>query len=130
VLADFVTDWTPSSCHPGDPGDSEPEDKASVFTEPHWTLFSDGSSHKQGVRVGVLLLTLDGEQFKYMVHLNFKATNNKAEYEALIFGLSTMLSLGVRQLLVKYDSVNVVAVIYNWSPTCSMPRSWRRILRS
>jgi ribonuclease HI len=44
------------------------------------------------------------EQFKYMVHLEFKATNNMAKYEALIFGLSTALSLGVRQLLGKGDS--------------------------
>jgi ribonuclease HI len=54
--------------------------------------------------VGALLLTLDGEQFKYMVHLEFKATNNMTEYEALIFGLSTALSLEVQQLLVKGDS--------------------------
>jgi ribonuclease HI len=39
-----------------------------------------------------------------MVHPDFKATNNMAEYEALIFGLITALSLGVRQLLVKGDS--------------------------
>jgi ribonuclease HI len=39
-----------------------------------------------------------------MVHLYFKAINNIAEYEALLFGLSTTLSLGVRQLLVKGDS--------------------------
>jgi ribonuclease HI len=45
--------------------------------------------------VGVLLLTPIGEQFKSMVQLNFKATNNMTEYEALIFGLSTTLSLGV-----------------------------------
>jgi ribonuclease HI len=51
--------------------------------------------------VGALLLTPDREQFKYMVHLEFKATNNMTEYEALIFGISTALSLGVRQLLVK-----------------------------
>jgi ribonuclease HI len=37
----------------------------------------------------------NGEQFKYMVHLDFNATNNMTEYEALIFGLSTALSLGV-----------------------------------
>jgi ribonuclease HI len=30
-----------------------------------------------------------------MVHLNFKATNSMAEYEALIFKFSTALSLGV-----------------------------------
>src|SRR6185436_5253589 len=34
----------------------------------------------------------------------FKATNNMAEYEALIFGLTQALSLGVWQLLVKEDS--------------------------
>jgi ribonuclease HI len=39
-----------------------------------------------------------------MVHLDFKAPNNMAEYEALMFELSTTLSLGVRQLLVKGDS--------------------------
>jgi ribonuclease HI len=72
--------------------DSVPEVKALFFTEPHWTLFFDGSSSKQGAEAGVLLLTPDGEQFKSMVHLDFKATNNMAEYEALVFGLSTVLS--------------------------------------
>jgi ribonuclease HI len=42
-----------------------------------------------------LLLTPDEEQFKYTVHLEFKETNNMAEYEALIFELSTALSFGV-----------------------------------
>jgi ribonuclease HI len=43
-----------------------------------------------------------------MVHLDFKATNNMTEYEALIFGLSTALSLGVQQLLVKCDSQLII----------------------
>jgi hypothetical protein len=30
-----------------------------------------------------------------MVHLDFKATKNMGEYEALIFKLSTVLSLGL-----------------------------------
>jgi ribonuclease HI len=42
------------------------------------------------------------------VHLDFKATNNMAEYEALLFGLSIALSLGVRQLLVKGDSQLII----------------------
>jgi hypothetical protein len=46
VLADFVIDWTLSPCHLGGPGDAEPEVKAQVFTERHWTLFFDGSSSK------------------------------------------------------------------------------------
>jgi ribonuclease HI len=56
----------------------------------------------------VLLLTSSGEQFKYVVHLNFKSTNNMAEYKTLIFELSNTLSLGVRQLLVKGDSQVII----------------------
>jgi ribonuclease HI len=59
--------------------------------------------HFQGVGAGVLLLAPHGGQFKYMVHMNFKATNNLTECEAQLFGLSTTLSLGVRQFLVKGD---------------------------
>jgi ribonuclease HI len=63
---------------------------------------------KAGAGAGVLLLTPTGEQFRYMVHLDFKTTNNMVKYEALIFGLSTALSLGVQQLLVKGDSQLVI----------------------
>jgi ribonuclease HI len=108
VLANFVAGWTPPPCNPGGPNDSESEPRAPVFIEPYWTLFFDGSSHKQGARVGVLLLTLSGEQFKYMLQLDFKATNNMAEYKALIFELNTMLSLGIQQLLVKGDSQLII----------------------
>jgi hypothetical protein len=52
-----------------------------------------------------------------MVHLNFKATNNMAEYKALIFGLSTTLSLGVRQLLVKGDSQLIIKQV-KWECYC------------
>jgi hypothetical protein len=92
VLADFVADWTPLSCHLGGLDVSKPEVKEMVFIEPHWTLFFNGSSRKQSAGAGVLLLTPSGEQFKYMVHLDLKATNNMTEYEALIFGLTTALS--------------------------------------
>jgi hypothetical protein len=94
VLANFIVDWTPSASPPGGPDDSELEPRALIFTGPHWTLFFDGSSRKQGAGAGVVLLTPHGDQIKYMVHLNFKETNNIAEYEALLFGLSTTLSLG------------------------------------
>jgi ribonuclease HI len=108
VLAHFVADWTLPLCPPGGPDISGLEVKALVFTEPNWTLLFDCSSSKQGVGVGVLLLTLSGEQFQYMVHLDFKTTNNMAKYEALIFRLITMLSLGVWQLLVKGDSQLII----------------------
>jgi hypothetical protein len=58
---------------------------------------------------------------KYMVHLEFKATNNMAEYEALIFGLSVALSLGIRQLLVKGDSQLIIKEVRG-ECSCNDPR--------
>jgi ribonuclease HI len=121
VLADFIVDWTPSASPPEGPDNSEPEPRAPVFTGPHWTLFFDGSSRKQGAGTGVVLLAPHGDQIKYMVHLDFKATNNMAEYEALLFGLSTTLSLGVRQLLVKGDSQLIINQVKG-DCSCNDPR--------
>jgi hypothetical protein len=101
-------EWTPPPSAPGgldtdsDPTPTEP--RVPVFTEPYWTLFFDGSARQQAGGARVVLIDPSGDQVKYMVHLEFKATNNMAEYEALIFGLSAALSLGIRQLLMKGDS--------------------------
>jgi ribonuclease HI len=56
----------------------------------------------------VVLINPSGEQVKYMVLLDFEATNNMAEYGALIFGLTVALSLGVRELLIMGDSQLVI----------------------
>ena len=78
--------------------------KTPVFIEPHWTLFFDGSIRKKRAGAGAVLINPNRDQVKYIVHLEFEATTNMAEYEALIFGLTVALSLGVRQLLLKGDS--------------------------
>jgi hypothetical protein len=96
VLTDFVADWTPPPSLPGESDGSTSKPPALTFTGPHWTVYFVGCLYKQGAGAGALLLTPTGEQFKYMVHLEFKATNNMVEYEALIFRLNTTLSLGVR----------------------------------
>jgi ribonuclease HI len=63
----------------------------------------------------------NGDQAKYMVHLEFKATNNMAEYEALIFDLLATLSLGIRQLLVKGDSQLIIKQVHR-ECSCNEPR--------
>jgi ribonuclease HI len=121
VLDDFIVEWTPSPSAPGGPDPTHAEPKAPVFTEPHWTLFFDGSARQQGGGAGVVLIDLSGDQVKYMVHLEFKATNNMAEYEALIFGLTAPLSLGIRQLLVKGDSQLIIKQVRG-ECSCNEPR--------
>jgi hypothetical protein len=50
VLADFIVEWTPPPSAPGGPDpDLDPKpakSRALVFTEPHWTLFFDGSARQ------------------------------------------------------------------------------------
>jgi hypothetical protein len=125
VLANFIVEWTPPPSAPGglDP-DSDPapvEPRGPVFTEPHWTLFFDGSARQQVGRAGVVLIDPNRDQVKYVVHLEFKATNNMAEYEALIFDLSAALSLGIRQLLVKGDSQLIIKQVRG-ECSCNKPR--------
>jgi ribonuclease HI len=69
----------------------------------------------------VVLIDPSGDQVKYMVYLEFKATNNMAEYEALIFGLSATLSLGIHQLLVKGDSQLIIKQVRG-ECSCNEPR--------
>jgi hypothetical protein len=112
ALADFVAEWTPTPNVPGGPDHvldpPPPEVRAPIFTEPHWMLFFDGSARNKKAGASVVLLDPNGEQVKYMVLLDFDATNNMAEYEALIFGLTAALSLGIWQLLVKGDSQLII----------------------
>jgi hypothetical protein len=116
ALADFIVEWTPPPSAPRGPDpDSDPtpvEPRGPVFTEPHWTLFFDGFARQQVGRAGVVLIDPSGDQVKYMVHLEFKATNNMAEYEALIFDLSAALSLGIHQLLVKGHSQLIIKQVH------------------
>jgi ribonuclease HI len=125
VLADFIIEWTPPASVPKGLGpDSDPtpvEPWGPVFTEPHWTLYFDGSARQQVGGAGVILIDPSEDQVKYMVHLEFKATNNMAEYEALIFGLSMTLSLGIRQLLVKGDSQLIIKHMRG-ECSCNEPR--------
>jgi ribonuclease HI len=97
------------------------ERRGPIFTEPHWTLFFDGSAHQQSAGAGVVLADLGGNQLQYVVRLEFKATTNMAEYEALIFGLSAALSLGVRHLLVKGDSQLIIKQVRE-ECSCNEPR--------
>jgi ribonuclease HI len=60
-----------------------------------------------------------GEQLKYALQLSFPASNNVAEYEALIHGLNIVMSLGIKRLMVYGDSLVVISQIINKDWDCS-----------
>ncbi|XP_042426235.1 uncharacterized protein LOC122014118 [Zingiber officinale] len=49
-----------------------------------WKIYIDGSATQQGSGVGILLISPQGDILQLAVRLNFRATNNEAEYEALL----------------------------------------------
>ena len=69
-----------------------------------WMVQTDGSATKKVGRVGVVLIPPEGETLKYAVRLQLPATNNEAEYEALLTGLSLAKALGAKNLIVQVDS--------------------------
>ncbi|KAL1352493.1 hypothetical protein AAHE18_06G171000 [Arachis hypogaea] len=69
-----------------------------------WKLYFDGSCHKGGVGIGILIISPSGEPSKFLFELNYSYSNNEAEYEALIMGLELLLERGlvVRQVSLEY----------------------------
>jgi ribonuclease HI len=71
-------------------------------------MYFDGSLKLGGASTGVLFISPEGKQLKYVLQILWQPTNNKAKYEALIHGLRIATSLGIKQLLVYGDSAVVI----------------------
>ena len=69
-----------------------------------WILHVDGASEAPGIRVVLLLLFLTREPIKQSIHLDFSASNNEAEYEAIIIGLELALALATSKVEIRSDS--------------------------
>jgi hypothetical protein len=84
ALADFVAEWT------------EIQQPALDAFLDHWKMYFDGSLKLGGACVGVLFISIEGKQLKYVLQILWQATNNEAEYETLIHGLRIATSLGIK----------------------------------
>jgi ribonuclease HI len=96
VLADFLAEWVDTQL-PTAP--IEPE---------LWTMYFDGSLMKTGAGAGLLFISPLGKHLLYVSRLHFPASNNMAEYEALVNELRIAIELGVRRLGARGDSQLVI----------------------
>ena len=94
-LADFLNEYT------GQPDKDNLE-------KPIWTLHVDGSSTKGGSGAGLVLTGPHGVKILYALKFGFEASNNEAEYEALIAGIRLAKDIGAEKLEVFSDSMLVV----------------------
>jgi hypothetical protein len=96
ALVDFVVEWTKIQ-----------QPALDAFLD-HWKMYFDGSLKLGRAGAGVLFISSEGKQLKYVLQILWQVTNNEAEYEALIHGLRIATSLGIKRLLVYDDSVMVI----------------------
>jgi ribonuclease HI len=81
-------------------------------------MYFDGSLKLGGAGVGVLFISLEGKQLKYILQILWQATNNEVEYEALIHVLRITTSLRIKRLLVYGDLAMVInQVNKDWDST-------------
>jgi len=73
-------------------------------TEDQWTLHVNGSSNPKGAGAGIVLEGPNDILIKKSIHFAFKTSNNQAEYEAILAGLSLAREVGVETLTCKTDS--------------------------
>jgi ribonuclease HI len=71
-------------------------------------MYFDGSLMKSGAGAGLLFISPLGKHVRYMIRLHFPASNNVAEYEALVNGLRITVEVGVRRLDARGDSQLVI----------------------
>nr|XP_009388363.1 PREDICTED: uncharacterized protein LOC103975179 [Musa acuminata subsp. malaccensis] len=91
-VADFIAELIPNTGEELEP----PRDT--------WTLHVDGSANAKGASAGLVLVTPDGRSIERSFRFGFRATNNEAEYEALLAGLQLALEMRVTDIRVITDS--------------------------
>ena len=76
-----------------------------------WVLSVDGSSNQQGSSAGIILEGPNGLLIEQALRFAFKASNNQAEYEAMIAGMLLAKGMGAQSLLAKSDSLLVTGQV-------------------
>ena len=89
VSTDFVMEFTPVELA---------EDTRATPDLPVWNLSVDGAANAQGSGAGLILTSLEGIDIEYALRFGFQASNNEAEYEAVIAGLNLGHSMEINQL--------------------------------
>jgi ribonuclease HI len=92
VLADFFADWGENQYLPP------------AVDSTHWQMNFDWSKMRGGLGVSIVLISAKGDKLHYVLLIHFAASNNVAEYKALVHGLKLAKEIGIRRILCFRDS--------------------------
>ena len=76
-----------------------------------WEVYVDGTSNQKGSGVGLVLMSPEKVVIEKSLRLDFSATNNEAEYEALLEGMAMVQRMGGKSIKLFSDSRLVVGQV-------------------
>ena len=89
IVADFIIEHRINDKH---------NLEVSYVTCTPWMLYFDRLVCDDGQGIGTVLISPSGTVFEFSNRLEEKCTNNQVEYEALLFGLEFLQSVGVKHV--------------------------------
>jgi hypothetical protein len=102
VLLDLTAEWLELQ-------NTGPPDLSSV-----WTMYFNGSKRVEEAGAGVVLMSPQGDKLKYVLRMIFsQASNNEAEYEALLHGMRMAKACGATRIRIFGDSNLMVQQVMN-----------------
>ena len=114
VLADLVAEFVEPSVETVT--EKEDIDRKSVGTISareilRWKVYVDGAANQRGSGIGLVLISPEGIAIEKLLRLGFSATNNEAEYEALLQGMMMVRKLGGKAMEAFSDLKLVVSQV-------------------
>ena len=76
-----------------------------------WEVYMDRVANQRGLGVGLVLVSPEKITIEKSLRLGFSATNNEAEYKALLMGMMMVQKMGGRTVKVYSDSRLVVGQV-------------------
>ena len=114
VLADLVAEFTEPKIEEL-PTDGNMDEKLvgtiSHYCLPTWEVHVDGVSNQKGSGIGLVLMSPEKVVIGKFLRLDFSATNNETEYEALLKGMAMVQRMGGKSIKLFSDSRLVVGQV-------------------
>ena len=114
VLADLVAEFTEPSVEELKAVENMDEKLVGTISQPGlspWEVYVDRASNQKGLGVGLVLISPEKVIVEKSLRLDFLATNNEAEYEALMMGMTMVQRMGGKLVKVFSNSRLIIGQV-------------------
>ena len=114
VLADLVAEFIEPPIEELESTENMDEKLVGTISQydiPAWEVYIDGASNQKGSGIELVLISPENVIIEKSLRLDFSASNNEAEYETLLIGMTMVQRMGGKSVKVFSDSRLVVGQV-------------------